>query len=283
MRWFWLMTSLTLFGQFDYDRSAPLQARQEPMAERPKARLWGGSFAGARGARVPFVLVEPKMPGRHPGVLFHHGGRQSTFNYMSEALILAELGVTSLLVDAEGASSRETLVDLVVTQRRALDLLLQQVGVDMKRIAYVGHSYGGAAGGLLAGVEPRIAAFVLIGAIPSLARHIKESKHSYWATVKSSPDYERRLAEIAEVDPERFLPRVRAAVFVQCALFDTPDNVRACPEVHRLAGGPKRLTWYEEDHNFTSVEAMRDRLYWLDSQLNLRGVGKVLKEWVRRK
>ena len=55
---------------------------------------------------------------------------------------------------------------MVIAERRAVDLLLRQVGVDVKRIGYVGHSYGGIAGGVLAGVEPRIAAFVLLGAAP---------------------------------------------------------------------------------------------------------------------
>ena len=51
-------------------------------------------------------------------------------------------------------------------------------------------------------------------------------------------------------------------------------------DVHRLAGGPKRLTWYEDDHNFTSIEAMRDRLYWLQAHLHLRGVEAALRRWM---
>ena len=35
--------------------------------------------------------------------------------------------------------------------------------------------------------------------------------------------------------------------------------MQACPEVHRAAGGPKRLTWYDDDHNFTSLDAKIDR------------------------
>ena len=84
------------------------------------------------------------------------------------------------------------------------------------------------------------------------------------------------------LDAERFLPLGRSNVLIQCARFDTPDNLKACPEVHRLAGGPKTLTWYEDDHNFTSLEAMRDRLYWLETQLHLRGVAAALERWVRR-
>ncbi|MFN0103610.1 MAG: alpha/beta hydrolase family protein [Bryobacteraceae bacterium] len=288
MRLLCFLFPLTLLGQFDYERGAPLDARPEPMSERATARIWGGTFAGTRGARVSYVMVEPKLRGRaarvrHPGVLFQHGGGQSMSNYVSEALILAELGVTSLLVDAVGAESRESLVELVITERRALDLLLRQVGVDAKRIGYAGHSYGGFAGAVLTGMEPRISAFVLMGAVPSLARHIRESESSYWAPMRARPDLEHVLAGIVEVDADRYLPRARAAVLVQCARFDTPDNMKACPEVHRLAGGPKTLTWYDDDHNFSSFEAMRDRLYWLAGQFKLRGLDAVLQRWARKK
>lgn len=285
MRLICLLFPVMLWGQFEYDRTVPLDARQEPLAERPAARMWGGSF---NGGKVNYVLVEPKLRGRmararHPGVVFQHGGGQSMSNYISEALLLAELGVTSLLVDAAGSTSRESLVDLVIAERRAVDLLVRQVGVDVKRIGYVGHSYGGMAGGVLAGVEPRIAAFVLLGAVPSLVRHIRESPNIYWAPLKAQPDYERVLREIAEVDADKFLPRTKAAMFVQCARFDTPDNVRACPDVHRLAGGPKALRWYEDDHTFTSHEAMRDRFYWLSEQLKVRGADAALNRWAKRK
>jgi hypothetical protein len=52
----------------------------------------------------------------------------------------------------------------------------------------------------------------------------------------------------------------RAAVLVQCAPLDKDDNVRGCPVVCQLTGGPKRLIWYDDDHHFTSLEALRDRL-----------------------
>ncbi|HEX3879083.1 MAG TPA: hypothetical protein VHW24_18985 [Bryobacteraceae bacterium] len=75
---------------------------------------------------------------------------------------------------------------------------------------------------------------------------------------------------MSEADPDRYLPKARAPMLVQCARLDTDDNVRACPEVYRLAGGEKRLAWYEDDHTFTSIEAMRDRLRWLEKYLKLR-------------
>lgn len=123
-------------------------------------------------------------------------------------------------------------------ERHLLDWLPSEPGVEPKRIAHVGHSYGAAAGAELVAVEPRFAAFVLLGAVPP--------------------------------EPDPGLSRARAPVFVQCARLDTDANRRGCSEVHRLVGGPKRLAWYDDDHYFTSLEAVRDRLAWLQQYLKLK-------------
>src|SRR4051812_26929698 len=229
------LTPLALLAQFDYDRTQPFDKEREKLAARKTATLWGASFEGPKGGKVNYVLVEPVGAVKPPfaGVIFQHGG-QSMTNYVSEALILAELGVVSIIPDAPARGpgknndsskmnpreAQDHAAKIVIEERRTLDLLLQQPGVDPKRIAYVGHSYGGIAGGKLAGVEPRISTFILMGAVAS------------------------------ETDPERFLPSATRPILVQCAKFDTDENVRGCPVVHQLAGGPKRLTWYDDDHNF---------------------------------
>ena len=84
------------------------------------------------------------------------------------------------------------------------------------------------------------------------------------------------------MDPDRYLPSARAPVLVQCGRFDLDDNVRACPEVHSLAGGTKRLIGYEEDHIFTSLEAIRDRLAWLEQPLKLQPLGPIIYKFFER-
>jgi pimeloyl-ACP methyl ester carboxylesterase len=122
--------------------------------------------------------------------------------------------------------------EIEITERRVLDWLLQQPGIDPKRIACVGHSYGGIAGGVLAGVEPRIAAFVLSGALASEVRHIKENGRSYWQEMRrnmSPEEFSKTLEMLRETDPGRYLQKARAPVQVQCARLDTGDSVRGCP------------------------------------------------------
>lgn len=273
---------------FNYDTRQPFDTACESSNRRSDVEIKSCGFSGPRGGRLSFMLVTP-MNRKPPfaGVLFQHGGGQSMTSYLPEALILARLGVVSIIADApargEGKNFeintmkleavRDHQAEVVITERRTLDWLLLQRGVDAKRIAYVGHSYGGIAGGVLAGMETRICAFVLIGAIPSYARHIRENQSAYWQVMRrnmSQEEFDRTLTMMQETDPDRYLPAARAPVLVQCARFDTLDNVRACPEVHRLVGGPKQLSWYDDDHKFTSLEAMRDRLSWLKKNLKLK-------------
>jgi pimeloyl-ACP methyl ester carboxylesterase len=176
-------------------------------------------------------------------VIFQHGGGQSMTNYLSEAFIVARAGVVSVIPDSpahRGTSGAETQTEVAADERRILDWLVSEPGIDPRRIAYVGHSYGAMAGAALTGIEPPFAAFILLGAVPP------------------------------EPEPARDLPHARAPILVQCARLDTDANRRGCPEVHRLAGGPKRIVWYDDDHYFTSLEAMRDRLAWLEQYLKLK-------------
>ena len=78
----------------------------------------------------------------------------------------------------------------------------------------------------------------------------------------SPEEFAKTLDMLRETDPDRYLPKAHAPVLVQCARLDSDDNVRACPIVYQIAGGPKQLIWYDDNHHFTSLEALRDRLAW---------------------
>lgn len=290
---------LAAAGLFDYEKPGPIEC--EELSKRTDAQLSGCGFPGPHGGQLNLVLVKPPKAVKPPyaGVIFQHGGGQSMTNYLSEAMILARVGVVSMLTDApaRGAgaiselnqtkleASRQLEADTVIVLRMALDHMLAQPGVDPSRIAFVGHSYGAMAGSVLAGVEPRFRAFVLLGGLISTAEHIRNDRSEYWQEMRkrmSGEEFERTLRMIDEAAPARFLPLAKAPIFVQCARLDTPANVAGCPAVHASAGSSeKRIVWYDDDHHFTSWEAATARLDWMQRHLRLRNLQSAIRGFLR--
>jgi len=59
-------------------------------------RMFTAVISPGLAVALSFILVNPKTA-KPPfaGVIFQHGGGKSMWNYLSEALILAQLGVVS--------------------------------------------------------------------------------------------------------------------------------------------------------------------------------------------
>src|SRR3954451_13711673 len=158
---------------FDYDAAAPLAARVVSTRREGALTFEEITYASPRGGRVPATLIVPDGPGPFAGILFLHGMPGNRTATLPEAETLARRGAVTLSIDAPfarrrgeparlDARDRDEQVQLVVDARRGIDLLTARPDVDPKRLAYVGHSYGGAMGGLLAGVEKRLRAYALV-------------------------------------------------------------------------------------------------------------------------
>src|SRR3954467_8415851 len=94
-----------LVRQFDYDRNALLNIREEKKEQRDGATVIELSYDSPRGGRVPATLVLPAGKGPFPAILFGHWMNQrSQFcnrtEFLEEALLFARAGAASLLTDA---------------------------------------------------------------------------------------------------------------------------------------------------------------------------------------
>ena len=147
------LVALALFLQdFSIDRRQPVAVTNRDVAVREV------TFPGPAGEPIEATLIAPATKGPHPAVLFVHwyGPEHTNSNrtqYVPDALMLARQGITSMLVDTpwsepswfrrrDPGSDVAFSTDMVKRLRRAVDVLASVEGVDVTRLALVGHDFG---------------------------------------------------------------------------------------------------------------------------------------------
>ncbi len=270
---------------FDYDAKPPLDIQEKSVEKVEGAQVHDISYASPKGGRVPAYLVAPEGKGPFAGIIFLHWGQGDRTEFLSEALLHAQAGAVSLLVDAphnrpdypafryfaDPEKERDMYIQLVVDLRRGVDLLLARPDVDPKRIGYVGHSLGATWGGALAGVEKRIRALVLMGGLPSLTDLPPGDKFANLLRRQFSEEQIRKYGEvISPINPDHFVGRAAPArLFFQFAKWDRFISERSAANYQKAASEPKEARWYRTSHEFNDLESLRDRAEWLRLQLGL--------------
>src|SRR3954468_18445218 len=282
-----------LVREFDYDRNAPLNIREEKSEQRDGATLIELTYDSRRGGRVPATLVLPPGEGPFAGILFGHWMMPKSpvanrKEFLDEALLLSRGGAVSLLIDAplvrpgfirEGQglrglvqnaeASRQQVIDL----RRGVDLLTARKEVDPARLAYVGHSYNAHTGGILAAVEKRIASFVL------LAGEFADEEYIFTFDRPAITQFRQRNGEkelrdffrqYAFDDPVNFMSRsAPSAVFLQFGQKDEGIPEKFARGYFERFGEPKRIEFYDAGHALNR-KAREERVEWLAERLKLK-------------
>lgn len=276
--------------RFDYDKSAPLDLKQNGVTERDGVKIYDISYLSLKGGRVPAYLVVPKGRGPFAGIIFGHWAMKGSptrnrTEFLEEAVVLARAGAVSLLPDAPFArpgfkeSTRpfdpqdvEVYFQQVMDVRRGVDLLLARSDVDPSRLAYVGHSYNANVGGVLSGVEKRIKTFVLMAGTLSDAEDLR-SDHPEMVKLRQSISEERLAQIIAEtswLDPANYIGHAApSSVLLQYARNDGFLNEGRERHYFSLVSEPKALRLYDAGHAL-NAEARRDRYEWLRARIGLR-------------
>lgn len=278
---------------FDYDRRLPLDVKEVGVEDRNGARIHDISFQSPKGGRVTAYLVVPSGQRRKfAGIIFMHPRPGSRKNFLDEALSLTKAGAVSLLIDAPfsraGESKREfdptvtkpeadrdIYIQTVVDLRRGLDLLISRSDVDPKRIGFVGHSYGAHTGAILAGVERRIRAYVIMAGAPSLTEFLRTSTLPAIVKARDSLTKEQQynyFNTLAAVDPINYIGHAApASLFLQFGKTDGYPTEEKARFYSEKASDPKLVKFYDAGHALND-EAKRDRAAWLGEQI---GIGKL--------
>ncbi|WP_292365839.1 MULTISPECIES: alpha/beta hydrolase [unclassified Methanoculleus] len=262
---------------FDYDAGQPPGVRATGIDVTIRNLAY--QAAPERWVRAYLVTPAREEETRSAAVLFLHPGPGSRATFLAEAVALAGMGAVSLLVDAPWAADTAATwgqavtdpeeavrehIRTVIDLRRGLDLLIARPNVDSERIGFVGHSFGALIGAVLAGVDRRLAAAVLMAGTGRFAD----------VAAVNLPDLqgerlERYRRTLAEIDPAVWVGRAGpAALLFQSALHDEVITEEQSREFFERASDPKSLEWYDAGH-YLDEEARRDRIAWLGKQLSL--------------
>jgi hypothetical protein len=271
---------------FEYDAAAPLEIEQEerPFIDNDAYAAYRLTYASPMGGPVSAFLLVPSTDAAHPGLLMMHGLGDSKSAELPLAQKFAAAGAVVLVIDAPFAREgrrdeppisfterdRDEHIQLTVDLRRAVDLLLAREDVDPQRIAYHGFSYGGMVGGLLAGVEDRLAAYALIVADGGLVEHHTGPDDADGPLSDLVPaDRERWLALMEPLESLYFVRHAApAALLMQSARQDELVPTTDAERFHAAASEPKTVMWYDSGHGLPA-EAECATVNWLADHVGI--------------
>ena len=281
-----------------YDKSAPLNSKQAGIEERDGVAIHDISFSspvserrtaiGPNGGTVTAYLIVPQGQGPFPAVIFGHwcmpgSEKKNRTEFLDEAIVLAHSGVISLLPDhvivhpgfvEDSTPLNEQQIAVEVQQdvnlRRGADLLLARQDVDPKRLAYVGHSCDGSAGGFLSGVEKRFKAFVIMAGDISFDIDKKTKFFQEYRQKIGADKFDAFAAKYAWMDGGKYVSHAApAAMFLQYATDEPFLNSELAKQYFEIVSEPKKLKIYDAPHAL-NAEATRDRIAFLAEQLSFK-------------
>jgi dienelactone hydrolase len=249
--------------RFAYDANEPLEIMRQPAFTRTGLVRDVLEYDSPMGGRVPAYLIYPEAEGRYPGLILMHGSGGSRDDLRDQGYDYAGLGVIVLLISAPPArtdppgpfitltpADADDQIQLIVDLRRAVDVLVE-VGADADRIGYLGYSYGAAMGAGLAGVEPRIRAYVLDVGDGGLVTHLTGADDAGGGPLAALTPAEREawLAAMEPIEPIYFVRHAEAsALLLQSGRFDELVPVADAERLHEAATEPKTVVWYDSGH-----------------------------------
>ncbi|MGC9317657.1 MAG: alpha/beta hydrolase family protein [Armatimonadota bacterium] len=266
---------------YDYDAEAPLEITPGELSDLGALAVENLTFAGAGGEHVPAVLIRPTGVERPPVVLFLHGLGGDKGQARLAAMLLAPQGVAVMAIDAalhgdravEGpgigrqlAADLQALVRTVIDNRRAIDYIHTRGDLDPDRLVLMGASMGAILGSIVAAVDERIDAAVLLVGGGGWERILEASEHPAAAALRESGLSGE--GSLAQLDPVHFVGHIspRPVLMVN----GTQDRIippEAAEALHQAAQQPKEVLWYEGGHVGMPPQTLQQVVEWVAGRL----------------
>jgi dienelactone hydrolase len=262
---------------YDADEPVAMQDAGRANSDYP-IEIHDVSFDGG-AERVPGFLLLPPGKGPYPAVIYLHGSGGDRVEMVYTASWLAARRAVALTVESPYSPNREIelgpgveglrkernrTVQSVIELRRAVDLLQSLPQVDDDRIGFVGYSAGARTGAILAGVEPRIKAFVFMsGGEDPVDEFLTLVQPDQKAEVRPLMEDTDGLHFVGQASPSK--------LFFQAGRNDQVVPRDALETLIKAGSEPKKVTWYDAGHDLAVPQAQRDQLNWLAQVLEIEG------------
>ena len=270
--------SAAAVGPFAYDAAKPLGFVDRGRVNHgyPVA-VDDVSFTSGKD-RVSAYLVRPTgKRGKLPAVVYLHGAGGDRQELLVPATWIAARGAIALTITAPSVVAQEPRAkgvpflrwqaDVqerdVVAVRRAVDLLAARKDVDPKRIGFVGWSAGSHTGAILAGVEPRLRAVVLMSCgVAPVSEYTSLARPALRGPIKRY---------LGAIDPLRYVRHAHASsLLLQDGRTDTVVPRAALLTVIQATPHGTEVRWYPAGHALDNG-AYRDQLAFLADKLKVSG------------
>jgi dienelactone hydrolase len=282
---------------YDYDPGQPIEFKETILYERDGAKVYDISYASPKEGRVTAFLVVPAGEGPFAGLVFGHWGPGNRTEFLPEAILYAEAGAVSLLIDYPwvrpapwrrnlqiihaAEADHEAYVQAVVDLRRGIDLLSARPDVDPNRLAYIGHSFGAQWGAILSVIDDRVKAAVLMGGVPDLASIFLESNEPEVVDIRESvpmETIEEYLRINAGTDAIHYVPYAAPTpLLFQFARHERYFDETAMKRYFQAASEPKQVKWYDTGHDLNDIQALLDRSEWLQDKIGIGSIARILE------
>lgn len=258
---------------FEYDRGASLDIQEVSSRIEDSLSVSEVTYASPKGGRVPATLVVPRGTGPFAGLVMQRSMElEFGMRYAHYGAVVIYVDPPSFRPQAAGPRDILTFTDqdraeqiqLIVDLRRTIDLLMARPDVDPERIAYLGVSYGGAMGGLLAGIDHRLQACVLIVGDGGWVTHETNSENLTMPVNEFFKDYRAWIDAMWPIEPIHYVSHISPTpLLFQNAVRDQYTNVGDAIRYQDTAGEPKHVIWYDSQHWPLPDEAITDGARWL--------------------
>lgn len=279
---------------FAYDKKLPIDLRQQAAETLDGYTRAALTYRSPMEGRVPADLFAPtdaSSARKSPAIIVLHGLPGSRSSIAPLAASYARAGVVALCLDApfnrfdlpyrtevlipaprfDDYDSRE-MVQVAMDISRAIEVLSADTRVDPARIGFVGFSYGGGIGVLMAAIEPRLRTLALMSPTSGLVTWLFAAPDAHIAkqTFRSlSPSTQARWIEtMSPLEPVRWLAGARSPrpFLLQAARRDENISAGDTAKIIKAGRGAATVKWYDSGH-ILPVEAEIDQAAFLAEAL----------------